>query len=505
MNNIEPTSKKASTSPWQWVQGILSSIRAQCPAGGRIVFVSGNFNIIHPGHMRLLNFAAGCGDYLVVGVNPDSASETLLPQELRLESLRAIGVVNEAAILPVAPEDFIRLLKPAIVVKGKEHESQYNSELEAVNEYGGKLLFSSGEVQFSSRELLQRELREANFSTIVKPADFLERHNFAISDLIPIVQKFSDLRVLVVGDLIIDEYINCEPLGMSQEDPTLVVTPLATDRFIGGAAIVAAHARGLGAQVKYYSVAGTDPVASLATELLKKYKVNGTLLADESRPTTVKQKYRAGYKTLLRVSHLRQHDISAALALELFEKIAPAIRDADLMIFSDFNYGCLPQSLVDDVIACCRQFGVMMAADSQASSQLCDLSRFKGMRLLTPTEHEARVSVRDTRSGLVVLAETLRQNANAVDVLITLGAEGLLIHSPVGETGNFMTDQLPAFNHSPKDVSGAGDSLLCCASMALAAGANIWQAAYLGSLSAGCQVGRIGNLPLRVEELLAQL
>ena len=505
MNDIRTPGKEGFASPWQWVQAILSNIHAQCPAGGRIVFVSGNFNIIHPGHMRLLNFAAGCGDYLVVGVNSDDASEPLLPQELRLESVRAIGVVKQAAILPVAPEDFIRLLKPAIVVKGKEHESQYNPELEVVNEYGGKLLFSSGEVQFSSRELLQRELYETNFSTIVKPLDFLKRHNFAISDLIPIVQKFSELRVLVVGDLIIDEYINCEPLGMSQEDPTLVVTPLATERFIGGGAIVAAHARGLGAQVKYYSVAGADPVASLATELLKKYEVDGTLLVDESRPTTVKQKYRAGHKTLLRVSHLRQHDISAALAAELFDEIAPAVRDADLMIFSDFNYGCLPQSLVDDVIARCRETGVMMVADSQASSQLCDLSRFKGMRLLTPTEHEARVSVRDMRSGLVVLAESLRQNANAVDVLITLGAEGLLIHSPVGETRNFMTDQLPAFNHWPKDVSGAGDSLLCCASMALAAEASIWQAAYLGSIAAGCQVGRIGNLPLRAEDLLAQL
>src|SRR5262249_51683233 len=326
------------------------------------------------------------------------------------ESVRAIGVVDQAAILPVAPEDFIRLLKPAIVVKGKEHESQHNSELEALNEYGGKLLFSSGEVQFSSRELLQRELHETNFSTIVKPLDFIKRHDFAISDLIPIVQRFADLRVIVVGDLIIDEYINCEPLGMSQEDPTLVVTPLATERFLGGGAIVAAHARGLGARVNYYSVAGADPAASLATELLTKYDVNATLLVDESRPTTVKQKYRAGHKTLLRVSHLRQHDISAVLATELFDRISPAVKDADLVIFSDFNYGCLPQPLVDGVIECCRESGAMMAADSQASSQLCDLSRFKGMHLLTPTEHEARVSVRDTRSGLVVLAETLRQN-----------------------------------------------------------------------------------------------
>src|SRR5262249_47490727 len=190
------------------------------------------------------------------------------------------------------------------------------------------------------------------------------------------------------------------------------------------------------------------------------------------------------------------------LAAELSEKIAPAVRDADLMIFSDFNYGCLPQSLVDDIVDCCQQYHVMMVADSQASSQICDLSRFKGMRLLTPTEHEARISVRDMRSGLVVLAETLRKNANASDVLITLGPEGLLIHSPGAEVGTLMTDRLPAFNHSPKDVSGAGDSLLCCASMALAAGANIWQAAYLGSIAAGCQVGRVGNLPLRADDLL---
>ena len=311
--------------------------------------------------------------------------------------------------------------------------------------------------------------------------------------------------MLVVGDLIIDEHINCEPLGMSREDPTLVVTPLTTDRFVGGAGIVAAHARGLGARVKYYSVIGADPAATLAIELLKKCEVDCTLLVDESRPTTLKQRYRAGYKTMLRVSHLRQHDISAMLTAELFEKTTSAIKDADLLIFSDFNYGCLPQSLVDNIIDCCQEHGVMMVADSQASSQVCDLSRFKGMRLLTPTEHEARVSVRDMRSGLVVLAETLRQKANANDVLMTLGSEGLLIHSPRRETGNLMTDRLPAFNHSPKDVSGAGDSLLCCASMALAVGANIWQAAYLGSIAAGCQISRVGNLPLQAKDILTEL
>ena len=147
----------------------------------------------------------------------------------------------------------------------------------------------------------------------------------------------------------------------------------------------------------------------------------------------------------------------------------------------------------------------MIVADSQASSQMGDVSRFKGAALMTPTEHEARLAVRDFRSGLVVLAEALREKADARQLLITLGAEGLIIHCPNPGTGNFMTDRLPAFNTAPKDVAGAGDCLFTCASLALAVGADIWQSAYAGSVAAACQVGRVGNLPLKAEELLMEL
>ena len=126
------------------------------------------------------------------------------------------------------------------------------------------------------------------------------------------------------------------------------------------------------------------------------------------------------------------------------------------------------------------------------------------MCLLTPTEREARLATRDFSSGLVVLAESLREKACARQVIVTLGVEGLLIHAPNGE-GEFLTDQLPAFNMVPKDVSGAGDSLLTCVSLALALGANIWQGAYLGSVTAACQVSRVGNAPLTVNELITEL
>ena len=134
----------------------LADIRAACPAGGRVIFVSGNFNIVHPGHLRLLNFAAECGDFLVVGIHADRFGIALLPEALRLEGVKSIGIIDYAFVLRIQPEAFIHRLKPDIVVKGKEHETADNPELPAVESYGGKLLFSSGDVRFSSLDLLRR-------------------------------------------------------------------------------------------------------------------------------------------------------------------------------------------------------------------------------------------------------------------------------------------------------------------------------------------------------------
>lgn len=483
---------------------VIDEIRARAPRRGRVVFVSGDFNIIHPGHLRILNFAAECGDFLVVGVNADGLGKTIIPAEMRLESVAAIGVVSHAFTLTEAPEAFIARLKPDIVVKGREHSRHFNIEEAVVESYGGKLLFCSGDVGFASMDLLRKELSEVAAPVIQKPVDFPARHGFTFGELTDIVRRFTELKVVIVGDLIIDEYIDCEPLGMSREDPTLVVSPLISKRFVGGAGIVAAHARGLGAQVSYFTVAGGDEPRDFALNILSEHGVDAHIVVDGTRPTTLKQRYRASNKTLLRVSHLRQHDIDEDLVDKLESEMIPALDAADLVIFSDFNYGCLAQPLVDRIVERCRAAGVPMVADSQASSQIGDVSRFKGMKMVTPTEHEARLAVRDFQSGLVVLADALREKADVEHVLITLGGEGILIHSPE-EASGLITDRLPAFNGSPRDVSGAGDSLLTCSSMALVLGADIWRASFLGSVAAACQIRRVGNIPLTAQEIIAEL
>jgi len=440
-------------------------------------------------------------------VSNDLADGAMVPQELRLDSMRSIGIVDYAFNLTDTPEAFIRDLQPPVVVKGREHETMFNPERAAVESYGGKLIFSSGEMRFSSVDLLKREMVETNLSSIVLPADFPARHGFTLRDARATMEKFKGLRVTVLGDLIVDEYINCDPIGMSQEDPTLVITPIQTDRFVGGAGIVAAHASSLGADVKYFTVVGFDDAATYAREKLFDYRVSTVMLQDESRPTTLKQRFRASGKTMLRVSHLRQHAISVELAKKMLESIEEALDKTDLLIFSDFNYGCLPQQLVDDIIAICVRKKIAMVADSQSSSQVGDVSRYKGMLLLTPTEREARLAVRDFNSGLVVLAEKLRQKSEAQNILMTLGAEGVIAHSAYGgsEEDAWHTDRLPAFNTAAKDPAGAGDSLLTCCSMALVVGADIWQSMYLGSLAAACQVGRVGNTPLSPEDIAMEL
>jgi len=389
----------------------------------KIVFISGNFNIVHPGHLRLLRFATECGDFVVIGVYADSLKRgVLVTEKLRLENFESISWSDFTFILREPPEIFIKQLQPDIVVKGKEHEYQFNPELEVVKQYGGKLLFGSGDISFSSLDLLQREFIEFNRSTIVKPNDFPQRHGFMLENLITTVAEFKTLKVCVLGDTIIDEYITCEPLGMSQEDPTIVVTPVLEQKFIGGAGIVASHAAGLGAEVKFFSIVGEDKTAMFAKEQLE----------------------------------------SNGVQVYLYE-------------------------------------------DSQCSSQVGDVSRFKGMTLVTPTEREARLSVRDFESGLVVLAEALHCQAQSKHVIMTLDSEGLLIHANVSTTKQWHTDRLPAFNSAPKDLAGAGDSLLITAAMSLALGYDIWQTAYLGSIAAACQVGRLGNIPLTPDDLIKEI
>jgi rfaE bifunctional protein kinase chain/domain len=473
----------------------------------KTVFVFGHFNVLHPGHVRLLRFAKECGERLVVGVESDkiAGDAAHVREHLRLEGVQSISWVDEAFLVDTSITDVIRRIKPDVVVKGKEHELSFNEEESLILSYGGRLLFSSGDARFSSLDLIQREFQAPGSSTIKCPHEYLNRHEIRKDHLASLIDQFKNLKVCVIGDLIVDEYITCQPLGMSREDPTIVVSPINSKQFLGGAGIVAAHAAAMGAEVHYLSVSGDDVSRRYAIERLNAEGVKAQIFIDESRPTTLKQRFRSQGKSLLRVNHLHQDAISTSLQQRLFLALSALMAQVDLVVFSDFNYGCLPQPLVDRLVAVIAEQKVMMVADSQSSSQVGDIGRFKKMSLITPTEHEARLSTRDADDGLVILAEKLRQQSQAENVFLKLGEEGLLIHARGTKYNNWSTDRIDALNDAPKDVAGAGDSMLIAGALTIKAGGSIWDAGYLGSLAAAIQVGRVGNTPIRAEELLKRL
>ncbi len=142
------------------------------------VFVSGSFNIIHPGHLRLLRFAKNCGNKLIVGILSDdiAGSSAHVGEKLRLESIKTVNWVDEAFIISDSIEQTINDIEPEIIVKGKEHESRFNSEEQFVAKYGGKLLFSSGENLFSSLDLIHKEFQSNAYRNILLPNEFMDRN-----------------------------------------------------------------------------------------------------------------------------------------------------------------------------------------------------------------------------------------------------------------------------------------------------------------------------------------
>lgn len=329
------------------------------------------------------------------------------------------------------------------------------------------------------------------------PADGAERTVWPDTRrLAEILARFRDRSVVVVGDLIVDVYTDVEPLGMSQEDPSLAARYLGEARFLGGAGIVAAHAARLGASVSLVTIAGDDEAADFAAGCLSAAGVAASIIRDPARPTTVKQRFRADGRTLLRVHRLPAPP-PAAPADRIASEAERRLEGADLLLFADFNHGCLPQAVVDRLSGEARRRDIRAAADCQSSSQIGNICRFRRMDLITPTEREARLAIHDWESDLPALARRVATAADAGTVLLTLGKAGLLVAGPGAEPAT----ALPALNPAPVDPAGAGDALFVGAALALASDAGPAEAALLGSVAAACQVAGVGNTPLTVDEL----
>lgn len=467
------------------------------------VLISGKFAVIHSGHIRLFMHARSLGGKLIVALDSTGLAKEEI--EWRLAFLSTQDFINQVVVFDGDIKGLLHELRPEFVLKGSEFASLFNVEAEIVSKYGGELVFSSGSTYFSEADLIRKQNRALRDSIIELPSDYVKRNNLDLDRILECILKFQNIRVCVIGDLIIDEYINCHPLGMSREEPTVVVTPIDSQKFLGGAGIVAAHTVGLGAETTLITIIGQDDAGEWGIQKTRDYGITLSTIRDKKRPTTLKQRYRSGTHTLLKISHLSQDEVSSEIQdqiVQRFETIAPEI---DLLILSDFSYGALNSHVSKILIATAKRFNIVIAADSQTSSQFGNLSQFEGVTLITPTEIEARLELKDQQSGLAVIIEKLRKSISAGSIILKLGADGILINGTDTNGESIRMDALPSFNSNPVDTSGAGDSLLSAAALSLAVDRDFYKAGLIGSLAASIQISRVGNLPIQQEHLLAIL
>lgn len=472
----------------------------------KTVFISGIFNVLHPGHIRMFRFASELGGRLIIGLQKKASSPINMSDDLeRLEALNSISLIDEVLLMDNVP-DLLNEIRPDIVVKGKEFKHRFNVEKELVSAWRGKLLFNSGESDLSSINYLPGGGPKDKIPFSSAYIRYVKRHALTSAQLNSSLLKVPKLRVAVVGDIILDEYVECDPVGLSREDPTIVVKPTSSQRFVGGAAIVALHASAFGCEVDFLSIAGNDERANWVKQELSNQNISHHIFVDESRPTTNKKRYRGHNKTLLRVNDYRSHSVENNIACEFIESFKSLSKRCDLVIFSDFSYGLLNKEMVNELQSIARAGNLLMAADSQTSSQRGDLSKFNSLALVTPTEVEARLAtdIMDNDVGLAEVIKEVSEQLDVENVLITLGAEGALIMD-ASDKNDRRLDSLPAFNKYPLDVSGAGDLLLVTITLLLKAGASIWQATLIGMIASGIHVKNVGNRPIDVVELKTYL
>ncbi|MDD3012877.1 MAG: PfkB family carbohydrate kinase [Candidatus Gastranaerophilales bacterium] len=477
-----------------------------------LVLCQGHFNIIHPGHLRFLEFVQQQGDILIVavqGINwlEEKNKSVFFDEKERAKSVASLHNVDKVIIFnDISILDVIKAVKPDVYVRGEEFSDQIQhikTEIDLVEKFGGKVAFSAGQVEYTSSSFLDDDLsdQDAKNRNLFKSA--LNRQNISISTLKNYCSSFEKANVLVIGDTMVDHYIACDALGMSAEAPILNIRELEAKSFVGGAAVVSRHVKALGAKCYYISAIGDDDPGRFVQNELNKDDIITELIIDSTRQTTFKIRYMVGSQKIIRVSRLQEHHISQKIQDQILNYISSLANKLDGIIMSDFNYGTITPYLISQIYEISNRYGIKLFGDSQSSSQIGDVKKFINFDLITPTEREARIALGDNYSGLEKIAMTLLEKTKVKNLVITLGENGFLAYENLPKNGDKIvkSQHFPALTVNPPDVVGAGDSLLSAYSLSMCRGANSMEASAIANIVASIAVNKVGNIPVKVDEV----
>lgn len=469
--------------------------------GIKIVQCHGVFDLLHPGHIRHFREAKAQGDCLVVTVTPDcfvnkGPGRPVFAELLRLEALAALEDVDYV-VLNDAPDAISAILKikPSFYVKGKEYKNhaddvtgKISEEVKAIESVGG-VVYYTDDIVFSSSNLLNRYFDH----TTPEMTRFLNqvKESYSIDDIIRKIEALKHMKVLVIGDAIIDEYQFTAPMGQSGKGLHMVARCMDKEVFLGGSLIIANHIAQYAQDVTLLTAVGREcPYLNFIRHNLEP-NVKQELIYLEDTTTLTKKRYvlKDG-KTLSKLfeTYLGQEEHLTELETkQVVQFLNTHGADYDLILVCDFGNGFTNPQIIEAI----SDVPTFLAINTQVNSGNRGynvVTNYRRANYISLNEPELRLSAHDRMSSLEGIAADICEIMDCSVISITQGVNGVFCYSRNGDSC-----QIPAFATNSIDRIGAGDSYLSLSSLCMAQGFPPILSGFIGSIAAAMSVQMVGN------------
>lgn len=306
--------------------------------------------------------------------------------------------------------------------------------------------------------------------------------------LLEILPRLKDRKVLVVGDIMLDEHILSKVSRISPEAPVPVADVVSIVYTPGGAANVASNIQALGSSPYLLGLVGKDSSKERLFQTLRERGIDtDNIIVEEGKPTTLKSRIIAHGQHVVRVDTEKRGPISNRLSCKLLQMAKDIIDEVDALVISDYGKGVVTYDVAYCLITMARQRGKVVSVDPKGS----DYGKYTEATIITPTQREAEMASKTVIINAVDLIKVgwkLLEELKTKFILITKGEEGMSLFEREGQITH-----IPAVASEVYDVTGAGDTVVSVLTLALAAGARIKEAAQLSNLAAGIVVRKVGT------------
>jgi rfaE bifunctional protein kinase chain/domain len=320
------------------------------------------------------------------------------------------------------------------------------------------------------------------------------------SKILKNLQLLEGKKVLVVGDICLDEYVLGQVRRISPEAPVPLLEVEEEDSRLGMSGNVAQNIASLGGKPYLISVVGNDASAETLKSFLNKKGVSSDyLVVDSNRPTTRKIRIMTQHHHLVRVDYEMKHFLDEKVERNLISRVVSIIKEIDIVILEDYGKGVVSRRVVENLVEIAHSNKKMVLVDPHRTNPG---DFYQGVDLLKPNFDEslalAGISYEDYkihRKNIAEVGTTLRDKIKSKYVILTQGKEGMSIFS------DEETMQVPTFARQVFDVTGAGDTVIAALALGLSSGFSIDEACVLANFAAGVVVGKVGCVPCEVAEL----